>query len=112
MMSMVNDLERIGDVAVNIAQRAEGLAKVPKDILPINDLHQMASKVRSMLRESLYALLDLDIESAKRVFQADDEVDLMKAALSYVYIPTQVFFKQVLLSSLTSLTLSLGSKMS
>jgi len=69
-----NDLERIGDLAVNIAERAEFLAgQKPVDV-PF-DFDAMADKTQSMLSQSLDALVDMDCNLAYQVCAADDEVD-------------------------------------
>jgi len=68
------DLERVGDQAVNIAQRVMNLIELPACELPV-DIPLMASHVRAMLRDALRAFIDADIELAKHVPEADDEVD-------------------------------------
>ncbi len=69
-----NDLERIGDLAVNIAERSEGIAKAEQ--CPIDyDLVTMARKTRSMLSKSLDALVNMDVELACEVCQDDNEID-------------------------------------
>jgi phosphate transport system protein len=70
------DLERVGDQAVNIAQRVLHLVEyAPKD-LPV-DIPAMASKVRKMVRDALQCFIEGDADHAKRVLEADDEVDRM-----------------------------------
>jgi len=69
-----NDLERIGDLAVNIAERAVFLAKQPRIDVPF-DFDGMAEKVQIMVRLSLDALVNMDCDLADRVRRADDEVD-------------------------------------
>lgn len=69
-----SDLERIGDLAVNIAERAERLAgKAPPQARL--DLAVMVEKVMTMLRDSLDALFKMDATLAWTVCEADDEVD-------------------------------------
>ena len=69
-----NDLERIGDLAVNIAERAAYLANC--DPLQISfNLSGMADKVREMLRRSLDALGSANANLARSVLAMDDEVD-------------------------------------
>jgi len=69
-----NDLERIGDLAVNIAERAAYLAN--RDPLQISfNLSGMADKVREMLRRSLDALASSNPNLARNVLAMDDEVD-------------------------------------
>ncbi len=69
-----NDLERIGDQAVNIAQRVGVLAK-RRDVNFDFDYAQMAEKAETMLRMSLDALVNLDVDLAFKVVTMDDEVD-------------------------------------
>lgn len=69
-----NDLERIADEAVNIAQRVETIAK-HKDLPVTVDYSVMSRKTENMLRMSLDSLVNLDIDTAFRVFIMDDEVD-------------------------------------
>jgi len=69
-----NDLERIGDLAVNIAERSQFLADQPKIDVPF-DFDRMAVKTQLMLRKSLDALVNMDCKLAHEVCAADDEVD-------------------------------------
>jgi phosphate transport system protein len=72
-----NDLERIGDQAVNIAQRVAVLAK--RHAVNFNfDYAQMAEKAQAMLRMSLDALVNLDEDLALKVVTMDDEVDTIQ----------------------------------
>lgn len=71
-----NDLERIGDLAVNLAERSEFLAKQKKFDVPL-DLDTMTEKTQSMLQQSLDALVNMDSGLAYEVCAADDEVDAM-----------------------------------
>ncbi len=68
------DLERIGDQASNIAQRAEQQRELPQIALPI-DIPDMGEKVRVMIRKAIQALLEADAELAESVLVMDDEVD-------------------------------------
>ncbi len=72
-----NELERIGDQTVNIAERVEIAAKqVCHDFM--FDYSSMARKTEKMLKMSLDALVNLDIELALKVCKMDDEVDKIK----------------------------------
>jgi phosphate transport system protein len=71
-----NDLERIGDLAVNLAERGAYLAGRKKAEVPL-DFETMAEKTQSMLRRSLEALVNMDSKLAYQVCAADDEVDAM-----------------------------------
>ena len=70
-----NELERIGDLAVNIAEQAVSLAHEPSvESIPY-DLHGMTRRVRKMLKESLDALVNIDPDLAEQVRAEDDHVD-------------------------------------
>ena len=71
-----NDLERIGDEAVNIARCVSIIArKDPLDV-PLG-LGPMSEKTQAMLKSSLDALVNLDLDVAFRVLTLDDDVDQM-----------------------------------
>jgi phosphate transport system protein len=75
-----SDLERIGDMAVNIARKAVVLASEPPVELAF-DLGEMWSKTHAMLRDSLDSLVNMDVGLAQNVCARDDEIDAMKHAL-------------------------------
>jgi phosphate transport system protein len=72
-----NELERIGDQAVNIAQRILVIAKRPKSSFTF-DYSEMGEKAQKMLKMSLDALVNLDVDTAYKVITMDDEVDRIK----------------------------------
>ena len=72
-----NDLERIGDQAVNIAQRVITLAKQDVENF-VFDYSVMAEKAQAMLKMSLDSLVNLDVDLALKVCMLDDEVDELK----------------------------------
>ena len=74
-----NDLERIGDQAVNIAQRVMILAKQVCRYSFVFDYSTMALKAQFMLKQSLDALVNMDIDLARTVLHLDDEVDTLKS---------------------------------
>ena len=76
-MKIVTDLERIGDQAVNIAQRALELNQEPQ-LKPYIDLPRMAERSQRMVKESLDAFVARDTELARRVCAEDSEVDALK----------------------------------
>jgi phosphate transport system protein len=76
VLKINNDLERIGDLAVNIAERAAFLATQKRTVI-IFDLRGMTEKTQAMLRNSLDALVNLDSALAREVMKADDEVDAL-----------------------------------
>jgi phosphate transport system protein len=69
-----NDLERIGDEAVNIAERLLIITKRPPMAF-VFDYTPMGQRVQSMLKMSLDALVNLDADLAFKVITMDDEVD-------------------------------------
>jgi phosphate transport system protein len=71
------DLERIGDMAVNIAERTFSLLKEPY-YKPLTDLPRMAQLAQTMVKESLDALVNGDAELARRVCRQDAQVDELK----------------------------------
>lgn len=74
ILKINNDLERIGDLAVNIAERAVFLANKPPIKMP-HFLGKMADRVLEMLRKSLHALPERNAKEALSVCAMDDEVD-------------------------------------
>jgi phosphate transport system protein len=76
-MKIVTDLERIGDQAVNIAQRVLELNREPQ-LKPYIDLPRMAEKAQRMVKESLDAFVARDTALARQVCGKDAEVDALK----------------------------------
>jgi phosphate transport system protein len=74
VLKVNNDLERIGDLAVNIAERATFLSRREKIETPF-DLVSMEEGSRSMVSMSLDALIEMDIGLANDVCEADEKVD-------------------------------------
>jgi len=73
-MKVNNDLERIGDLAANIAERAKRLAELDPIPLP-ESLNKLVSNVQAMVRDSLNSLVNMDSQLARKVCELDDEVD-------------------------------------
>ena len=73
-LKISNDLERMGDHAVNIASCAVRLAEVPP-LKPLVDIPRMADMAASMLRDALDAFVRRDAATARRLCRRDDEVD-------------------------------------
>ena len=71
------DLERVGDQAVNIAQRVLDLISEPEIQLPV-DIPRMADSVSTMVQRALESFLDGKAEVAEAVLQMDGIVDRMK----------------------------------
>ena len=77
---IINQLERIGDLAVNIAETALLLASETPLNIP-SDYYFMAEKTQNMLKNALDAFVNMDDALAARVLADDDEVDMMKHKL-------------------------------
>ena len=75
-MKIVTDLERIGDQAVNIAQRVIELNREPQ-LKPYIDLPRMADRAQFMVKESLDAFVARDTALARRVCAEDADVDAL-----------------------------------
>lgn len=69
-----NDLERMGDQAVNIAERTVELLKEPL-LKPLIDIPRMAQLVQQMVKDSLDAFVRQDVELAQAVCRGDDRID-------------------------------------
>jgi phosphate transport system protein len=74
VLKINNDLERVGDHAVNIVNHTIALHQKHPGRLDF-DFKEMVDKVQKMLKNSLDALVNLDAELATKVVSADDEVD-------------------------------------
>jgi phosphate transport system protein len=73
-LKITNDLERIGDIAVSLAERVITLRDMPNATMP-EELRPMAEAVRSMVSRSLGALIFRNAEMASQVLESDDVVD-------------------------------------
>lgn len=74
VLKISNDLERVGDHAVNIAQCAKRLAEAFPMPQP-SELEQMADLATGMLRDAITAFIDRDVALARNVCMRDEEVD-------------------------------------
>ena len=74
ILKINSDLERMADLAVNVAQRARSLSRFPEFIVP-EPFARMTKLAISMLRESMDALVNLNLSIARDVCTRDDEVD-------------------------------------
>jgi phosphate transport system protein len=77
MLKMNNDLERIGDHAVNIAQSVIKLNE-PTEYKKVVDVTQMSELVLKMLKDSVEAFINNDTSSARKVCLRDSEVDKVR----------------------------------
>ena len=76
VLKVNNDLERMGDIAVNVAERALWMAG-HEPLSVTLDFVTMGELVRRMVRDCLDALVRRDVDVARRVIQDDDKVDFM-----------------------------------
>ena len=74
VLKVNNDLERMGDQAVNIAQAVVIISQYPP-LKPSEDLRKIAGEVRGLMRDALKAFMEKDQEKAKRILEADDGID-------------------------------------
>ncbi len=77
VIKMNSDLERMGDHAVNIAERSLQLINLPL-LKPLIDIPRMAGIAQSMVKDSLDAFVGGDVDMAKAVCERDDEVDSLE----------------------------------
>ncbi|MGC8594862.1 MAG: phosphate signaling complex protein PhoU [Candidatus Kryptoniota bacterium] len=75
-LKMNHELERIGDVAVNIAQRVQPLINF-KDLVQRTEILEMGNIARQMVKESLDAFIHGDANLARAICKKDDVVDEM-----------------------------------
>ena len=91
-----NDLERIGDQAVNIAQGAQRILRHPR-VKPYVDLPRMSEVAEEMMRDSLNAVVRRDVDLARKVLMSDDKVDhyrdqIFRELLTYMMGDSSVVF--------------------
>jgi phosphate transport system protein len=77
---LIVELERLGDLAVNVAEEALNLEQLPREDLH-KDLGRLTKIVQHMIRESLRAFVTQDALLAREVCKQDDEVDYLDRAL-------------------------------
>ncbi|MDP8980860.1 MAG: phosphate signaling complex protein PhoU [Acidobacteriota bacterium] len=80
-MKMNGDLERMGDLAVNITERSLALMNEPP-VKPLIDIPRMASLAEAMVHKALDALVKRDEELARAVLVSDDEVDRLQESVT------------------------------
>ena len=79
-LKLSNDLERIGDLAKNIAKRAQVLNQIPP-IRPVQVIPNMGKLAQEIIKDVLDAYIEGDAEKAERVWARDQEVDDMYNSL-------------------------------
>jgi phosphate transport system protein len=80
IMSVVVDLERMGDYAAGISKTVLRMGDEPL-LKPLIDIPKMVELARNMVRESLQALFDRDVPRAREVAARDDEMDRLYQAI-------------------------------
>jgi phosphate transport system protein len=98
-LKITTDLERIGDMAVNMCERALELNQEPQ-LKPFIDLPRMVDVAQAMLRESLDAFVREDVELALKVCRDDDIIDgltqqLFRELLSYMMEDPQTITRAI-----------------
>jgi phosphate transport system protein len=101
-MKITTDLERIGDLSVNIGERAMELNEEPL-LKPIIDLPLMARKAQEMVRGALDAFVRRDSGLAKSIIEMDDELDermeqVFRVLLSFMLEDTATITRALRLS--------------
>jgi phosphate transport system protein len=79
-LKISTDIERIGDIAVNIAKSVKFIGKGPH-VKPIVHIPEMANLVQQMLNDALHAFNDENIQEAQRIAQIDDRVDELQGQI-------------------------------
>jgi phosphate transport system protein len=74
VLKVNNELERIADLAVNIAERTQSLVDYPEFVIPAN-LERMAQIATAMVHDALDAFVNLDADLARDICHRDDHVD-------------------------------------
>ncbi|HWP81135.1 MAG TPA: phosphate signaling complex protein PhoU [Bacteroidota bacterium] len=82
-----SDLERIGDIAVNLAERVEPLSAYG-NFVKSTSLGPMAAAAREMVKQAIDAFVNSDVELAKKVLQSDDRVDTMDREMFALMLKT------------------------
>lgn len=103
-LKLVTDLERIGDLGVNISERVVELNDEPQ-LKPYVDLPRMADEVQSMLREALDAFVAGDPDRAQAVIERDKMVDayytqVFRELLTYMMEDTHNIYRATRLQSI------------
>jgi phosphate transport system protein len=74
VLKITNDLERMGDQAVNIAEKVQVINQEPP-LKPYQDLPVMAKEARRMVRDAMDAFMETDPDKAKAILERDDIID-------------------------------------
>jgi phosphate transport system protein len=94
-LKITNDLERMGDLAVNLAERIISLAEMHPVVAP-PELEPMVAAVRTMIKKSLGALIFKNVVLAGEVLESDDLVDRYRdSGFSWACVRTQPTWIQI-----------------
>jgi len=98
-MKIVGDIERIGDIGVNIARRALEILHEP-ELKPIIDIPVAARAAQRILKESLDAFVNSDAQLAKRVIEDNRYIDdvceqMLRELLTYMFEDTRTISRAV-----------------
>ena len=98
-LKIITDLERMGDQAVNIAERAVSLHREPQP-KPYVDIPRMAEIAQSMVKDVLDAFVNRDSKLARSVCERDDQVDglndqLVRELLSHMMSDPKTLTREV-----------------
>jgi len=104
-IKIVGHLERIGDMAVNIAEKAIILNELPQ-LKPYIDLPRMAELTRAMIHESLDALIKGDIALAEEVRKKEETVDylndqIFRELLTFMLEDTRTIHRAVIIMQIS-----------
>ncbi|HBF11894.1 MAG TPA: phosphate transport system regulatory protein PhoU [Deltaproteobacteria bacterium] len=105
VMKVNNDLERMADVAASIASRAKYLATHDPIKLPV-DFTKMVEKVQGMVHQSLDALVNMDVVTARKILQQDDDVDQMNRSMYASLEELMIKDSQIIKRAMNALSVS------
>ncbi|HKI73877.1 MAG TPA: phosphate signaling complex protein PhoU, partial [Pseudomonadales bacterium] len=105
VLKVNNDLERMGDQAINIADRVRALMGKPPLEAPV-DFAAMGEVARRMVHLSLEALVEQDVELARRVGEMDDELDDIHAKNFEIVQDAMARDPSIIVTAVSYLTIS------
>ena len=105
VLKVNNDLERMGDQALNIAERINFLSDLDRLVLDL-DFNTMGAICRNMVEKSLEALKQRDVERAQEVVDMDDEVDALHSRNSRVLQKAMEVDPKIVTTAISYLTIS------
>ena len=105
VLKVNNDLERMGDQAINVLERIEFLAQYPR-IEENLEFGAMGELVKTMVKSCLDALVNHEVALAKSVCKLDDEVDTIHAAMYVKLRSVMESDARLIAPSLSLLTIS------